>query len=115
RVDVGGAHVGGDGLDLGPGPPQPPPEGRQGVPALAPADMDHRPALQIQHDGQVAVPPADGDFVDGELPEVLQLGAAEAAGQVLLLDLLDEVPTDPAVGGNVLDGNEPAQLQPAAR
>jgi hypothetical protein len=50
---------------------------------------------------------ADGNFVDGDLFEVVQLGLAEAALEVAGLDVLDRVPTDPKVFGHSLDGHVP--------
>ena len=111
RPDVGPAHVGGHGLHLGMGRPQPPPERGQGLDALAIADEDHGPAVQVEHHREVAVPLADGDLVDGDLPEVLQLGLAETPLQMPLLDVLDDVPTDAEVPGHILDGRELGQLQ----
>src|SRR5437899_1253016 len=110
-VDVGRTHVRGHGLDLSPTASQPLPEGFQGVCSLAPADVDDGPAFQVQDNRQVAVAVADGDFVDGNLSQLLQLGSAEAAAQILLVNLLDEVPTDSQVVGDVLDGHAATQFQ----
>ena len=80
--------------------PQALPERLQGLGALAVADEDHRAAAQVQDHGQVAMPLADGDLVDGDLLELLQLGLAEAAlDRCALLDVLDDVPTDLQVLG----------------
>ena len=67
RPDVGRRHVGGHGLDVGTGCLQPSPKGLQGVCPLAVADKDHRPGAQIQYNGQVPVPLACGDFIDGDV------------------------------------------------
>ena len=107
-------HVGGHGLDLGPGTTQPLPERLQGLDAFAVADEHHGPGEQIEDHGQVAVPLADGDFIDGDLLELVQLGLAEAALQGAGLDVLDGVPTDLEVLGHVLDGHVPGQLQGVA-
>jgi len=42
-------------------------------------DEHHRPGQQVEHHGQVVMPLADGDLVDGDLLELVQLGLAEAA------------------------------------
>ena len=55
RLDVGGRHVHGHRLDLGPGSAQSPPKRLQRLAAFALADEHHGPALQIQDDRQVAV------------------------------------------------------------
>ena len=80
------------------------PERNQGIGPLAPADEDHRSALQIQHHGEVAVAVADGDFVDGQPPKMLQFGLAEASDQVAFQEMLDGIPADPQVFGYGLDG-----------
>ena len=98
-------HVHGHRLDLGPAGPQPLPERLQRIGPLAIADEDHRPALQVHDHRQVAVPLGDGDLVDGDGPEVLELGLGEAPRQVALLDVLDQVPTDVEVTGDVADGH----------
>src|SRR5665213_844234 len=67
------------------------PKGRQRVAPFAFADMDHRTAFQVQNHRQVAMSLTDGDFVDRDPPQVLELGPAEPPLQVLLLDLLDAV------------------------
>ena len=54
---------------------------------------------------------ADVDFIDGDLLELVQLGLAEAALEVLGLDLLDGVPTDHQMVGDILDGHVPGQFQ----
>ena len=56
----------------------------------------------------------DGDLVDGEVTQVLELGLGEATCQVPLLDVLDHVPADAQVPGHVLDGHMAAQLQGVA-
>ena len=83
-------------------------------PALAVADEDDRPALEVQDDRQVAVSLGDGDLVDGDLPQVLELGLGVAAAEVALLDVLDDVPADAQVAGHVEDGHAPRQFQGVA-
>jgi hypothetical protein len=57
---------------------------------------------------------ADGDFINGNLPELVQLGLAETPLEVFGLDVLDGVPTDLEVLGHVLDGHVPGQIQGVA-
>ncbi len=40
---------------------------------------DHGPAFQVQDYGQIAVPFADADFIDGDLLELMQLGMGKAS------------------------------------
>jgi hypothetical protein len=60
------------------------------------------------------MPFADGNFIDGDLAELVQLGLAEAPLQVAGLDVLDGIPTDLEVVGHVLDGHVPRQFQGVA-
>jgi hypothetical protein len=71
----------------------------------------HRPGQQVQDHGEVVMPLSDGDLVDGDLLELVQLGLAEAALQGAGLDVLDGVPTDLQVFGHVLDGHVLGQVQ----
>src|SRR5579862_54981 len=87
--DVRLGHVGGDGLDLGVCPPQTPPERRERLHAFALADEDDRTGFQVEYDGQIAVPFADVDLVNGDLLELVQLGLAETPLEMAGLDVLD--------------------------
>ena len=60
------------------------------------------------------MPLGHGDLVDGDGAEVLELGLGIAPRQVALLDVLDHVPADIEVMGDVLDGHAPRQLQDVA-
>jgi hypothetical protein len=51
------------------------------------------------------MPLADGNLVDGDFLELVQLGLAEATLQGVGLDVLDGVPTDLQMLGHVLDGH----------
>src|SRR5258708_6759315 len=51
------------------------------------------------------------DLVDGDLPQVAQVGSSKTALQVAFLDVLDDVPTDVQVPGHGLDGHMVRQLQ----
>src|SRR5512135_1714756 len=114
RLAVGRRHVHRHRLDLRLAALEPLPEGLQCLGPLAVADEDHRSAVQVQDDGQGAVPLGDGDLVDGESAQVLELGPGEAAGEVALLDVLDHVPADAQVQGHVADGHAATQLQGVA-
>ena len=111
RPDVGRRHVRGHRFDLGPRPPQPPPERLEGIDTLAVADKHHRSGEQVQHHRQVAMALADGDLVDGDLLELVQLGLAETLLQGAGLDVLDHVPAHLEMLGHVLDGHVLRQLQ----
>ena len=76
-TDIGWRHVGGHRLEAHFLTFEPSPERLQGLGAFAVADEDHGPAFQVQDHRQVAVPFADGDFVDGDLLELVQLGRAK--------------------------------------
>ena len=53
----------------------------------------------------------NGDLVDGDLTQALELGLGIATTEVALLDVLDDVPTDAQVAGHIKDGRAPRQLQ----
>jgi hypothetical protein len=74
---VGLGHAHGHGLDACPGSPQPSPERLQRFGPVAIADKDHTPGVQIQNDCQILLTLADGDLVDGDLSQVLQLRPGE--------------------------------------
>jgi hypothetical protein len=77
-VDVGLRHVAGDGPHLGPRGTQSLPKGRQGLGAFAVPHEHNRAAAKVEDQGKVAMAFADGQLVDGDLLEVLELrlGAA---------------------------------------
>jgi hypothetical protein len=113
-LDVSHRHVRGHRADFRPAGAQASPERVQGRRALAFAHEDHGAADQVQHYGQVAMPFGDGNLVDGDLLELMELGLAVMLLEVAFLDLFDGVPTDPQVLGHVLDGHVLAQLQGVA-
>src|ERR1035438_1908712 len=99
-----------DRLDLGVGSAQPLPECGQRVGSFAIADVDHGPGTEIQDHREIGVTFADRNFVDGDFLEVLELRSAKATMQIPLLNVLDDVPTDPQVEGGILDGGNLRQL-----
>ena len=111
RAAVRRRHVHGHRLDPRPAGPQPLPEGLQRIGPLAVADEDHGAAVQVQDDRQVAVPLGDRDLVNGDVPQVLELGLGIAAREVALLDVLDHVPADAEMLGDVADCHAARQLQ----
>jgi hypothetical protein len=50
----------------------PTPKRKQSVGTFAFTDEQNGAALQVQHNGQIAMPLADRDFVDRDLPNVFQ-------------------------------------------
>ena len=105
--DIGRRHVRGDCLDAGPRRLQLCPERLQRIRPLAFADEYDRAAEEVQHDGHVAMSLADADLVNGDLLQVPQLHLLEAALQVSLLDVLDCVPTNAQMPGNVQNRHRP--------
>ena len=75
--------------------------------APLPSDKDHTPGVQIQNDCQILLALGDGDLIDSDLSQVLQLGPGEALVQKAFLDVLDQVPTDIQMPGYVQDGHMP--------
>ncbi len=109
--DVGLAHVGGHGPDLGPRRPQPPPEWLQGLDSLAIADKNHSPGNKVQDHREVIVSFANGDLVNGDLLQLPQLRCAKPPLKRRRLDGLDRVPTHLQVLGNRLDGHVTRQIE----
>src|SRR5688572_9945918 len=109
--DVGLAHVGGHGPNPDPRPPQARPERLQGVDAFAVADEDNGARDEIEHHGQIVMAFAHSDLVDGDLPQLVELGLAEASQERAGLDVLDGVPAYLQVLGHVLDGHVLRQFQ----
>lgn len=66
---------------------------------------------RIKRSIEIAVSFADGDFIDGDLLEPVQLGAGKASAQAPFLDVLDDVPTHPEMPGHIFDGHVPGQFQ----
>jgi hypothetical protein len=60
------------------------------------------------------MPLGHGDLVDGDGAEVLELGLGVPPRQVALLDVLDQVPADIQVMGDIADGHAAGQLQGVA-
>ena len=109
--DVGLAHVGGHGTDLGPRRAEPLPEGHQGLNALAVADEDHRSGEEVQDHGKIAVALADRDFIAGDLLQLPQFRGAEPARKRRGLNVLDGVPTHLQVLGDGLDGHVSREVE----
>src|SRR5262249_46982324 len=65
----------------------------------------------IENHCEIGMAFADGDLVDGNFLEVLELGSAKASLQISLLNVFDDVPTDIEVTGRVLDGGGLGQFQ----
>ena len=57
------------------------------------------------------MPLGDRDLVNGDVPQVLELGLGIAAREVALLDVLDHVPADAEMLGDVADCHAARQLQ----
>ena len=109
--NVGLGHVGRDSPHLGPRTTQPLPKWLQGLGSLAVAHEHDGAGDEVQHHREIVMPLADRDLVDGDLLELGELRLAESPLEGLCLDLLDGVPTDLQMLGDILDGHVPRQLQ----
>ena len=90
---------------------------QKGVRASAPLPSphkDHGSGLEVQDDGEIAMPLADADLVNGYLLEVLEAGAGKTLLEVAPLDVLDHVPAHLQMTGRVLDSHVAAQFQGVA-
>ena len=54
---------------------------------------------------------ADGNLVDGNLPQVFELRPRESLLQVVFDDFLDDIPTDAQMQGDIPNGHHPRQFQ----
>lgn len=109
--DIRRRHVNRRRLDLGPGSFEAFEKRSQGFPPLAFAHKNHRSRIQAKDQGQVAMPLAQADFVNGNLFEMFQLWRTIAPGQMAILNVFDQVPTDAQTIGDILDGGELGQLK----
>jgi len=108
---IGLGHVDGNRLDAGLGPSELSPEGIEGIGAFAFSDEDDTTTNQVHHDGQVLLPFADTDFVDRDYFQPLERWFGEASVQISLLNVFDQIPTDPEQPGDTFDGHVLAQAQ----
>ena len=76
-INVGRRHICGNGLDVRPTGTQAFPEGNQRISAFSVADKDDGTAFQVQDEGDIAMSFADGNLINGDLSQVLQLRFAE--------------------------------------
>jgi hypothetical protein len=108
---VGGGEVDGDGLDLGFGRCQPPPERIERSGLFPLSGEENRAAVEVQHQGQEAIAAADADLIDADVPHVLERWFGEVLLQVTFVDVLDDVPTHPPMLRHVLHRHPPAEFQ----
>src|SRR5262249_20518118 len=57
---------------------------------------------------------ADADFVDGDASQMFELGLGKMPLEVAFLNVLDRIPADTEVSGNILDGHALRQFQGVA-
>ena len=114
RVAIGRRPVHRHGLDLGRAAFQAFPEGFESIGPFALSHKHDRPGFQVQDHRPVSIPPADGDFIDRDPTQVLELDAAEPAAQGAFLNAFDQVPTHLEMLGHIADGPAVGQLQNVA-
>ena len=114
-LDVRLRPIGGHGLDLRPRAPQTPPERVQGLRTLALSHKHDGSAREVQDHGDVAVPLADGDLVDGDLLQRLEPWPSEPTLEMAPLDLLGRIPGEVQVPGDVGQCGELQQLRDVPR
>jgi hypothetical protein len=74
------------------------------------ADPDDPTGQVIQDNGEVPVSPADGNFVDGQYPEALEVGLAVLPFQKELVDVLDRFPGQTQVLSYFFDRHDLAEF-----
>lgn len=103
--DVSGGHVGGDGGNFGLGPFAAFPEGFEGFGVFAASDEDDGSGVEIEDDGEVAVPMSDRDFIDGNPSDVEEFGLAVPDEEMPFEESFDGVPAELQMLGDGLDGH----------
>ena len=72
---------------------------------------DNRSIVQVHHQSHIAMSLADADLVNGDSTNILQRRIGETSSQVILLDLLNHIPSDTKQIGDILDCHTPSELQ----
>ena len=91
-----------------------PEERQQGSRVSAAVGVEDLAGLEVEHDGHVALALLEGELVHGEVAHLRDLAPDQLAAQVLLVDLLDQVPADTEQLGRRPDRGDPAQLDHVA-
>jgi hypothetical protein len=86
-------------------------QSKRNASAFSLAYVNHHSRFEVQDDGQMPITTANGNLVDGDLPQVSELRFAEAPLQIVLDDFLDHIPTDAQVQGDIPNGHHPRQFQ----
>jgi hypothetical protein len=110
-LDVGDGHIDSHGLDSCPGSSQSFEERVERFGVFAFSDEDHGAARQVENDRHKPVSFADGDLVNGDAAQTPELGFGECAEEISLLDVLDYVPADGQMAGDVLNGHTAGKLK----
>ena len=90
------------------------PEGNEGIGTFAVAYENDSTGIQIQNDGQIVMPRANGYLINGQPFEMFKFGMGESFLQIPFLNILDHVPSDVEMTGYVFDGHVPAKFQGVA-
>jgi hypothetical protein len=88
RLNVCPRHVDGDRFNDGFRALQSTPEGYEGIGTFAVAYENDSAGIQIQNDGQVVMPSANGYLIDGQPFEMFQFGMGESFFQIPFLNIL---------------------------
>jgi hypothetical protein len=104
-ADISRGQIGGHGFEAHLLAPEDFPEPFQSFGTFALADINDSTIFQVKHDGQVAMPFTDGDFIDGDLLEFVELWERKSSDQVSFLNIFDDVPTDSQMPGHILNGH----------
>ena len=115
RLQIGGTHVHGDCLELGPRLLQPRKKGPEGLMVSAFRGKQNLSRVHVYDDCHVAVALADGNLIDADATDLSPRASALAPLQFGLDDLLDQVPADPKMASDGEHGHRPGQIndQPA--
>jgi hypothetical protein len=75
------------------------PEGNEGIGTFAVAYENDSAGVQIQNDGQIVMPSANGYLIDGQPFEMFQFRMGESFLQIPFLNILDHIPSDVEMTG----------------
>ena len=103
-------HVDRDGRHLSVRRFEPFPEGFQCVGSFAIADKNDRARLQVQHHAQVFVSLANADFIDRQVPHVLQSRPRKVPPEPSFFDVADGPVAQAQVAGHILQSHAAAQI-----
>ncbi len=110
-ADLCRRHIHGDSLYFCPGTSELFPERIKGVTSLAVANENHRSCVHVQNHRHVPMPFENRNLIYGNPLDIFQAWPGKSPDQIPLLNLLDHVPGDSQMSGDILSGHKFRQIQ----